>query len=274
MFDLRRFLRLAVADWVENRRAWAWFLFAGIVVHFLLVLVLLANDNGYRMFDHDGQQSVFLAGLFTTAPIFAGRYFQAMARPGPALLALMRPASAFEKWLLAVLVVAVAYPVAYHLAFFVCDLPATLIARAQAATALVELDAPSLVRGEVREYQRASLQPDKFALFAVPGTIDARGWLAIVLSVTSLQAFAVAGSLIFRRMPFIKTLLAGFLVLLACLLVSIAFDSRPDAFFGYWTNERMTWTAAQSVVFPIAWFLVPGLLWLCAFLALRERELA
>lgn len=269
MFDLRRFARLAAAEWLENRRTWAWFLGIGIIVHFVLVLIILSGKQPWLALGKEAQIAVFVAGLLLTAPIFAGRYFQSMARPGPALLALMRPASALEKWLLAMLVVGVAYPLAYHLAFFVCNVPATLIAAAGAADELASL-APAT--GEADAYMRARLQPGNFAIFHVfDGALDAKGLVGLGLGVTTLQAFAVAGSLVFRQWPFLKTLLAGFLVLLASILLSVVSGSAPEQFLGYWSADREL-EGAGATLYPIVWFAVPVLLWLAAYVALHERE--
>ena len=50
-------------------------------------------------------------------------------------------------------------------------------------------------------------------------------------------------------------------------------DARPDYFLGYWeeSTEAIGW---RRVFHPIAWFAIPGLLWLGALFALREREVA
>lgn len=276
MLDARRFARLAAAEWVERRRGWAWFLGALVMIHFAIVLIVFASPGGFRNFTTNDQAAVFFSGLFVTAPVFAARYFQDMARPGPALLALMRPASAFEKWLLAGLVVAVAYPLAYHLVFYACDLPAALIAQRQAADALAAL---SLARPDSPEwFLRESLQSRHFRLFSLPATdLGAGGYLTISLMMATLMGFAVTGSLLFRRMSALKTVLAAFLVVLVLTLVGAIFDGEVDFLLEYWSHLEDTedkLTAAQRVVFPFVWFAVPTLLWLAAWLALREREIA
>jgi hypothetical protein len=229
---------------------------------------MLVNENGYRGLAVDGQKGLFLVGLYVSAPIFAARYFQPMARPGAELLALMRPASAFEKWLLAWLVVAVAYPVAYHLAFFVCDVPAVAIARGRAAADLVV----EMAAKDHNRWLHNWLQPENFQVFlATPRRL---GWnlVGAILSITTLQAFAMSGSLLFRRAPFLKTLLAGFLVVLSMLLVVTLMESKPESLFNYWNVGRLT--LARGLVHPLAWLVIPSLLWACALLALREREAA
>jgi hypothetical protein len=277
MFDPRRFARLAAAEWVENRRAWAWFLAVLVMVHFVLVLVLMAGDEAYASFTTNKQSGLFVVGLFLTAPVFAGRYFQALSRRGSAQLALLRPASTLEKWLLALLVVGVAYPLAYSLVFYVCELPAVLVAQGQAADALAALPA-ALEGSEVDRAVREHLAPSNYAVFLPWASIvQVDDWIAIGLAVNALQAFAVFGSLWFERMPFLKTLLAGFLVLLACLLLAQLSSSDFGPLFGYWDEvlrDRPELGIGQSVVFPLVWLGGPSLMWLAAYRALREREAA
>ena len=271
MFSAARFARLARAEWVENRRAWAGFLGIVVILHFVLVLILLAGDRPWGAFTTNAQAGMFWAGLFLTAPVFAARHFQALGRPGPALVALMRPATAFEKWLLAVLVVGVAYPLAYHLAFYICDVPATWIAANEAAQELAQ-------RGAHTDARSLGIpEPEQFAIYHLLKVSESDPALAgLLLSLTTLQAFAVAGSLVFNHWPFLKTLLTGFLILLASILVTTVFDSHPDKFLGYWSFAPAEWEPVlpgwAMVAYPAVWIAVPTLLWLAAFLALRERE--
>ena len=267
MFDLTRFLRLARAQWAEYRRTYAWFIGIGVIVHFVLLLVLLSGDDGHRMLTVDSQSAFYRIGLFLTAPIFAARYFQAMGRRESAGLLLMRPASKFEKWLLAVLVVAVLYPVVYSLAFYICNAPAALYAQAAAA----QEDA-ARVAAEL-EARLNSLSPPEFGIYH-PGE-DFRTWRGVefVLVLTSYQAFAVLGSLYFRTFPALKTIVAAFVLLLSMILVTTLAGGESRLFMDYWTNDRqlMPW---QQVFFPFAWFAVPALMWLASLFALGEREVA
>jgi hypothetical protein len=108
-------------------------------------------------------------------------------------------------------------------------------------------------------------------------SIHAGSWIAKGLSLNALQAFAVFGSLWFQRMPFLKTLLAGFIVLLACLLLAQLSSSDFDPLFDYWDvvfGDHARLGTAQWVLFPLVWVGVPALMWLAAYLALREREAA
>jgi|SRR4249919_3624881 len=266
MFDFARFRRLAAAHWAEYRRAYAWFFGIGMIVQFVLVLIILSMPRGYTSLTTDGQGTIYFCGLFLTAPIFAGRYFQAMARRESALVLMMRPASIFEKWLLAIIVIALLYPLVYTLAFYVCDVPAWLIAKSQAQHAL------ALLPKDASEDATYLLKPRAYTLFFVWQTMRLPQLLACILMLVSSQAFAVLGSLHFRATPFIKTILAAFFVLLASIFLSAIFDSNPGAFFGFW-DDRTRLAGWQMVFFPSVWFGVPSLLWLSCLSALREREI-
>lgn len=268
MFDLTRFLRLARAQWAEYRRTYAWFIGIGVIVHFVLLLVLLSGNDGHRVLTVDSQAAFYRIGLFLTAPIFAARYFQAMAKRESAGLLLMRPASKLEKWLLAVLVVAVLYPVAYSLAFYICNAPAALYAQAAAAQEEALRVATEL------EGRLNSLSPPEFGIYH-PGE-DFRTWrhgVEFVLLLTSYQAFAVLGSLYFRSFPALKTIVAAFVLLLAMMLVTTLAGGESHLFMAYWTNDRelVPW---QQLFFPFAWFAIPALMWLASLFALGEREVA
>lgn len=270
MFDAARFSRLAKAHWAEHRRAYAWFIGIGIMVHFVLLLAVMSGKNGFSALASDGQSVFYFLGLYTTAPIFAARYFQQMSARESALLVLMRPASALEKWLLAFMFVAIAYPLVYTLAFYVCNIPAWLIAKAQMQQAL-----QLAIANDATATGYGMLDPDRYKLFFVLNEVEnKRGLIAIGLSLASFQAFAVLGSLYFRAMPFIKTILAAFLILLLVIGLVAVFESRPDVFFGYWQQGSHMLTQQQRALYPVAWAGVPILLWLSCLLALREREVA
>ena len=269
MFDPARFLRLARAQWAEQWRSWAWFLGVGVIVHFvLMLLVLFADTRGHRGLHVGLQTGIFFSGLFITAPLFAGRYFQGMARRESAGVLLMRPASVFEKWLLAALVVLVAYPLAYALAFQVCNLPSALYAGARVAH-----EVANGIAGPPINYLG---QPADFGPMLPWQVFESPAELAhVFLSLATLQGFALLGSLYFRTLPFIKTIVAGFLLLLLLILVVVLTQAEADVFLQWWDGRRPRPSGGLlPVLMPLAWCLVPALLWLAALFALREREVA
>jgi hypothetical protein len=269
MFNLQRFLLLANAHWTEYRKAYAWFIGIGIMLHFVLLLIIFSGSNGFNALSTVGQGVIYYCGLFLTAPIFAARYFQKMSKRESALIILMRPVSAFEKWLLAFVIVAILYPLVYSLAFYICNTPGWLLARAQAEQYL-------LLNPQLNGDTANSLyySPQRYELFFIFGSFKRwQDFAQIVLILTSLQAFAVLGSLYFKAMPFIKTILFAFFILLASILVGVVFNSNPDAFFQFWEAHRFM-REPRHYFYLFTWLAVPGLLWLSSYLALKEREVA
>jgi hypothetical protein len=273
MFNMQRFLRLANAHWAEYRKAYAWFIAIGIMVQFVLMLIIFSDWNDRPVLRTDMQGSIYYAGLFLTAPIFAARYFQLMSKPESALIILMRPASVFEKWLLAFIIVAVLYPIIYTLAFYVCNLPAALLAKAQAHNyILLNPQVLDDCSGELNCISYNS--PEKYDVFFIGTSFkNSLELIPVFLTMTALQAFAVLGSLYFKTMPFIKTLLIAFFVLLACIFVSVVFGGDPEGFFQAWRFVGVL-KQPKDFMYLFTWLCVPSLLWLSCFLALKEREVA
>jgi hypothetical protein len=265
VFDLRRFVRLARSQWAEQWRAYAWFFALGAVLHLTLVIITALSDQGMVGYTLDYQTALFTLGLFALGTIFAGRYFADMARKESALLLLMRPASVFEKWVLAVLIVAVGFPLAFAAAFYVVDLPAWWFAKAAAV---------EMLRAENPGAAETARQMERYALF-LPISRETRigGLLEMLAWLWMCQAFAMFGSLWFRRMPFLKTLFAAFLLWLLGLLLAGWRDAQPALFLDIWTTTRSL-SPLQSKLFPVLWILVPVLMVLATYRALKEREVS
>ena len=269
MFDARRFRRLVAATWSESRRGWGWFFLIGIIVHVLLVLVCAFIEHGHNAFGFTGQSVIWFWGLFLSAPVFAARHFQAMARRESALVLLMRPASAFEKWLLAVIVVALLYPLAYLLAFQVAGIPSYLYGKALATAEHADL----LTRLKPSMHAEAIERFAENWRFFLPWRMAEVEWRVVLPCLFTLQGFAVLGSLYFRSVPFIKSIVVAFIVLLVVILAGAAFEGDSTLFFGYWEGETLL-SPWQAVLLPAAWVGVPVLLWLAGLAALHEREVA
>lgn len=265
MFEPARFLRLARAQVAELWRGWAWFLGIGVMVHFVLVLLHLSAGTGYRSFGIDYQAGLYLVGLFITGAIFAARHFQGMARRESAVVLLMRPATAFEKWLFAAIVVIVAYPLAYTLAYQICNVPGALYAQSAVMADLASAPTDQAVVWE---------DGSRYGVMMPWHVFDTwRTLLGVSLMLASLTGFALWGSLYFRVMPFILSIVTGFVLLLVMIFLVTVTDGRPDTFLGWWTDQPPV-DGAHRFLMPLAWGLLPALLWLAALFALREREVA
>jgi len=260
MFDLARFRRLLNAHWTEQWRAHAWFLGIGMMVQFVVTLFMLSGRPSYST---DVQAIVFSTGLLLTAPLFAARSFHALARPETALLFLMRPASGFEKWLLAFLMLMVFYPLAYALAFQVCHLPAWAIEYSR----VVAMNVQMLAEGH-------EARPDElpgFFAFWHPGRFDDWRMPALMMLVLCmLQPFVLLGSLWFRALPGVKTLLAAFLLYVGSLVLDALYPAAAP-WIGDFDRATLTWQLVHAYAF---WVGIPVLLWLACYFAVRERTLA
>ncbi|HSD16401.1 MAG TPA: hypothetical protein VLC71_03955 [Thermomonas sp.] len=264
MLDLRRFRRLAAVHWAEHGRGYLWFLGIGIAVHACVWLLMTAGGAHAERYDDGDQTLLFVAGYLLSGLLFAGRYHAALARPESALTFLMRPASALEKALLAFLVVAVLYPLAYTLAFQVCNLPGALIGEAARDVALASTNA-----AESSGY----LEHRAYGPF-FPFTSDMSPWfeLDLFLGAAALQALVLAGALYFQRVAWLKTLVALFvLVVVAIPLLATLTDASPGQLF--WTQSRAGPTPGLLAWKWTLWLGVPALFWASTYFLLREREL-
>lgn len=263
MFDLHRFLRLASVQWAEYGRGYLWFLAIGIAVH--LCVVLLIATGGMAAYALDMQIAVFVVGYLLTSGLFAGRYFSALARRESALTLLMRPASSFEKWMLAVLVVAVLYPIAFTLAFQVCNLPGAWLAEAARDAEVIAIQA----RGEGVPVYLVNSEYGPYLPFGVArsGTLE----LHLLAAGAALQGLVVAGTLYFRHLALTKTLV--FLFVLAIILIpllSVVTGANPARLF--FANESAWLRPLPLSWIVIVWTGVPALFWLGNLFLLRERE--
>lgn len=264
MFDLLRFRRLAAVHWAEHGRGYLWFLGIGVAVHACVWLLLTSGGSHAERYDDSTQILTFVGGYLLSSLLFAGRYYATLARPESTLTFLMRPASAPEKALLAFLVVAMLYPLAYTLAFQVCNLPGALIGEA-ARDVVIE----SKERAGLGSY----LEHMTYGPF-FPFAADISPWfeLDLFLSSTALQALVLAGALYFRRMAWLKTLVALFvLVVIAIPLLATLTDAAPGQLF--WSQSRAGPTPVLLAWKWVLWLGVPALFWASTYFLLREREL-
>jgi hypothetical protein len=274
-FNGQRFGRLLRAHWAEQYRSTVWF-FGMCAIVFLVLSLLLFSTAGYHGFEHGAQMACFYGGLFVTGGIYAARYFDGVARKETALLILMRPASTFEKWLLAAIVVLVLYPLAYTLVYTLLNAPLVWIAKAQAL-------AESLREPEMHSYYKPE-QYDLFVPFLSKGedrwSLPERALVQSLILVVfaCVQGYCVASSLYFKKNAMLKMVLVAFLLTIIYALFCAVTKSNPAAIAMVWaasfgeTHEAMR---MQDKVMAFGlWFATPVLLWTCAYFHLKEREVA
>lgn len=254
MFDLRRFGRLAAVQWAEHRREYLWFFGIGIAVHACMWLVITDAGRNRDHYVSGVQAALYLVGYLITSLIFAGRHFAALARRDAALTWLMRPASSFEKFLLTFLIVAVAYPLAYTLAFQVCNLPGALVGAE--AEALKE----NTYRRDLGPYLPFTGRDRPFAE------------AALFVGVAALQALVLAGMLYFKALSWLKTLVAVFILVVVALPLLTVFAGASPGELLPGTGGVPTGSIVTAWLWTL-WIGVPGLLWASVYGFMREREL-
>lgn len=263
MFDLRRFRRLAAVHWAEHGRGYLWFLGVGILVHLCIWLLMTQGGSHAENYDADAQTMVYACGYLVTGLLFAGRHFAVLSRRESALTYLMRPASALEKILLAFLVVAVLYPLAYTLAFQVCNLPGAWLGDAARDVLVVAKDS----QRDATYLQGRGYGP--YLPFANPKG----GWeWGLFLGCMAIQALVVAGMLFYRRLAGMKTLVALFLLLFVAIpLLTTAVGGQAWMLFPG-TVPKHLGVGLRAWVW-VLWIGVPLLFWTSNYFFLREREL-
>jgi ABC-type uncharacterized transport system fused permease/ATPase subunit len=257
MFNLQRFLRLTKAQWAEHRKSYLWFFLIGIIVHFCTLATFSLGGTSLEFLRTDTQMAIYMVGFFITAPLFAGRYLEKISSRDSALTVLMRPASIFEKFLLAFLIIAVFYPIAYTVAYQVCNFPASLFAVAAADAA------PPYNYLATQEY-------GTYMPFVNSKT--ATGELPLLMIVWTLQAYMLAGTLFFKRFAMLKSFVLGFVILLGIVFIGNVFSADPERLFHVW-NPKKFMPPGFYVWMVVVWVAVPVLTWLSAFYFFKEREL-
>ena len=275
-FNPRRFARLASAHWAEQRRNYSLLLLAVLAVYALLLLISLSISNG-GVGDTSAQSLFFFAGLMLSGVVFAGLYFSALRRPESALLLLTRPASAFEKWLLALLWVLLLYPLLYT----VCTLPINWLASVlglQWRTEHCPHHLPVVPNSEC-----TLPDPSNYALFlpfinhGQRHIMQPSLQISLMLVFAGVAGLALLGSIWFRRLAMLKTAVIAFVVFLISLFLGSVFNWNMQA-LAWWSVFEPAPRTDTNALFWLAnalfWLATPALLWLCALFALKERELA
>lgn len=270
-FNLSRFTRLARAHRAENQRSYLLFLVVVVSIYTLWQLIMLSMSDG-RTGTTETQSAMFFSGLIISGTIFATQYFSALRKPESSLSLLMRPASTFEKWLLAVLVVLTVYPIIYTI--IITPLNAIM---GELGYQIRFAD----IAARIKAGSKMELPtPQNYATF-IPFT---QVWsVPLVLIYTGCTALSVLGSVYFRKIAALKMAALCFVLLLITLFFASIFRFNTQ-YLSWWDWDSRylqktiqilssTQTTLMLWVNIQFWLLVPTLLWLCALLALRERDL-
>lgn len=263
VLDLNRFLRLAYSHLKKNLKASiiSCFVFAGVTV---VLFVLVISSKRVESVDAGNQFLVYLTVIYGGLFIFTARAFQAYQRPKEGMFQLMLPASCFEKFLLGWLVSLIGYTVCANGLFF-----------AVRYVVLQHYAARGYEVSGFLDYDRLSFQRDGVSM----------AWILAMVYVF-FHAFALYGSLVFKKMAVLKTALTLLLVTVAYWAVNgilykalFQLDIQQAPLLPLMPLFLEEGGATYRVAFS-GWpywlltlsIMVVGLLWLASYHKLREKE--
>jgi|GEM_PF-1278012 len=266
-FNPTRFARLMYAHWAEKRREYVWF-FAVLAMLDLIFMAIFFGTGHHVLrsqFLLSGQVLWYMTGLFFSGLIFAGRYFKYLLNPGASLIALMRPASVFEKWLMAFLVISVLYPLAYTLLYMLLNYPAVMLAKAAVTMSTCET-----CTYDFRFY---------FPFLTTDVINDGAGNMRSIMNeqmlffmtLSAAQAFIAGGTAYFKRSPVLRTLLVLFLLF----IFSIWTETAPQLGILASTSDEIVHYSTMEYLLSLGlWLGLPVLLWAALYFFIKEREVA
>ncbi len=257
IFHAPRFWQYALAHWSEKKQTYFWH-FAIIAMIYFLILPMI-GDN----YETEVQSVVYYTGLIITGFIFSLRYFSSLAKPESGLLELMQPVSAFEKWLLSVVMIMLVYPLLYSVLFIIMTAPMNWINLAR----LSEYSNPT-------DYQ-LFIPLQAFSFENSYNDITVKAQIPVWLLFFGINSYALATSIFFKRTPMIKSIALGFILFLIFLLVSTMIESDIGKIIRYWFDNKTYLSNTRAFVLGILWWIVaPLLMFFSTFFALKGRDLS
>lgn len=277
IFDFSRFYRLFKSHWVENRRSYIWFAAIAVVIDLIIISIVFMADQGRHggSFYFDSQVVWFTTGFFITGIIFATRYWSSLSYPGACLIALMRPASIFEKWLLALVWMLFIFPITYTIFYILLHWPSVQLAewlyqsRANYVTdskwsgSDFNLYLPLMMYGD--DVQSENVKMNEFRLLE----------FFVFMIWSSLLGFCAGFKVFFKKASTLKMVVLGFIICVIAIALSAILDINFFKFGTYWTGHKMAgWQEDNfaEILSNIILIGIPSLLWAALYFHLQERE--
>ncbi|MFZ6875747.1 hypothetical protein ACO0LF_27075 [Undibacterium sp. Di27W] len=267
IFDFSRFGRLLRAHWAENWRDYAWFAGVLIILDLITMAIAFSKDSSYSLFQYSGQAQWYMTGLSMSAVIFAGRYFRYLLNPGASLIALMRPASVFEKWLMAFLVISILYPLAYTLLYMIFNYPAVQMAKNMSE----QLLACDNCHRDFHFFLPL-LTTDMAGQGSHSAENSMKGQMIFFLLLSGTQALLAGGTAYFKRSPVLRTVLGTFLLFVISMWMGIS--PQLGTLAGHFGKLAVQHSAMEYALTYSLWLGLPLLLWVALFFHIKEREVA
>ncbi len=256
IFYFPRFWQYARAHWSEKKRPYFWHFAIIVMIYFL---ILMMANHSYRTIN---QSQLYYTGLIITGFIFSLRYFSALAKPESALLELMRPASSLEKWLLAIIITMILYPVIYTVLFLPMTAPLSWLSmqkHSQHYADSYQLFIP------LREIIFTAYYED---------ALTAKGQMPFWLAFWGINSYALVTSVLFKRLPIVKSVVLAFFLFLIFLLLGLSVKADLEKFTQYWFDSKTYIPNTQAFILGLLWWIVaPLLMFFAGLFALRGRDL-
>ena len=229
VFSFTRWRLLVAKQFAENRRRYLLSMLAigGLLAAweaFLIAVVPYAPLEPFMQF------ATYTVGLFFTGCFFASTLFAELGNKKQALSWLSLPASHLEKLLCAILFCVVLFYGAYTLIFYVVDIP------------MVQWTNSILQRHPLNWPGTSSPIPESMiynVITAAGAPLPERQWHLFTFGYFGIQSAFLLGSVYFARFSFIKTVVAGLLVILAFVIFQklVLIPMRPVG----WSDNIFHW---------------------------------
>lgn len=249
-----RFKTLLQTQWIEYKRSYLTWLAVVASVHLLWMVgfLLISQPIG-----HEGFAFGYWLGLIIFGAIFASNYFKGLSHKGHALIWLMKPASAREKFTLAFLTTVIGFFIAYTLTYTLVSLPMSWFSQA-------------LATFQDRSYINNSI-------YVPSGKYPMELGEEIMLSISYLfsTGFMASLSLYFHKHPMLRACLVAFVLFVITIFIMAATRSNGNDALMLWfdTNTQSSQPLLAHVLSGLFWIGTPILIWLSAYQNLMDREL-
>lgn len=212
VFNLKRFLRLFFSHWTEYKKRYALFTLALAGIMLFGAICIIAVEPRHA-FAEDMQYFMFHFVLFISGCIYAGTFLSNLNDKSKGITYILTPASTFEKLLLAFVFIVPIFLAVYILLFYIIDIPFVAISNSIRHQQYLQNNQFNY-NGKFVSYRIISLlKPLVYAEYSYRNE-EFKIFKNAFFGFFALQAFFLMGASYFKKFAFVKTILAGFLIML------------------------------------------------------------
>jgi hypothetical protein len=249
-FSLRRFSLLVWKHWADHKKRYGLSIlaFIGLLITWFVFTILIGDD---QTMSHEIQKVTYFFALFVAGTLYTSQYFRDFGSRARAINFLLVPASEFEKFLCSLLYTVVLFFVVFTALFYVVDVLMVTLYNSFSGTAAA-----------AEKVTVANVFSVKFFEF------NERASIYLLLLFFSVQSAFLLGSVVFRKYPFIKTIISGFVLFFILFFLVYLFhdqifpDDDPSGVLPVWVGQ-----AAMYLVYATA-----PLLWIAAYSRLKRKQ--